>query len=229
MNTPQKFCAWCREPIALTARRDRKTCSQPCRQALHRFRIAPAPPPDGSPRHFAYADPPYPGCAKRYYKMPEVDHAALALELDATYPDGWALSTSAAAAPDVCRQIPGPLRLAIWCRACRRPRRFGPHNAFEVLLIRGGRPRHHDPKSPASDVLTWSGRQHTHPKALVGMKPAAFCEWMFHLLGAVQGDTLTDIFTGSGAVARAWDQFQNPVRTRQLPSRLEESRGARRV
>jgi hypothetical protein len=51
---------------------------------------------------FAYADPPYPGTARKYYgDQPtfagEVDHRQLVASLvDAGY-DGWALSTSAKA------------------------------------------------------------------------------------------------------------------------------------
>ena len=45
---------------------------------------------------FAYADPPYPGCAHIYLRenpsATEVDHAALLQRLVAEYPDGWALS-----------------------------------------------------------------------------------------------------------------------------------------
>lgn len=49
---------------------------------------------------FAYADPPYPGLAARYYAdqptyAGEVDHAALVASLEASGYDGWALSTAA--------------------------------------------------------------------------------------------------------------------------------------
>ena len=48
--------------------------------------------------HFAYADPPYIGQAKKHYKhdprCAEVDHADLVRKLEAEYPDGWAISLS---------------------------------------------------------------------------------------------------------------------------------------
>lgn len=47
----------------------------------------------------------------------------------------------------------------------------------------------------------------TDPGRVVGAKPAAFCGWIFQLLGAQLGDEFVDVFPGSGGVARAWDVF----------------------
>jgi len=47
----------------------------------------------------------------------------------------------------------------------------------------------------------------TLPGRVNGTKPAAFCRWVFELLGAAPGDSLDDLFPGSGAVARAWACF----------------------
>jgi len=44
----------------------------------------------------------------------------------------------------------------------------------------------------------------TLPGRVTGTKPAAFCAWIFALLGAAPGDTLDDLFPGSGAITRAW-------------------------
>jgi hypothetical protein len=46
-----------------------------------------------------------------------------------------------------------------------------------------------------------------------GAKPAAFCWWLFDLLGALPGDDLVDLFPGSGGVARAWGLY-NTCQTR---------------
>jgi len=35
----------------------------------------------------------------------------------------------------------------------------------------------------------------------------AVCRWIFTLLGAAPGDTLDDLFPGSGSVRRAWAAF----------------------
>jgi hypothetical protein len=50
---------------------------------------------------------------------------------------------------------------------------------------------------------------------VIGAKPAAVCRWIFTLLGAAPGDTLDDLFPGSGAVSRAWAAY-----TGQQPSSL---------
>ena len=68
------------------------------------------------------------------------------------------------------------------------------------------------------DASTWSARRvdslvyvagarTTDPSRVVGAKPAVFCRWMFDLLGAEPQDDFTDIFPGSGGVARAWQVF----------------------
>jgi hypothetical protein len=41
----------------------------------------------------------------------------------------------------------------------------------------------------------------------IGAKPAAVCRWIFTLLGACPGDTLHDLFPGSGAFGRAWAAY----------------------
>ena len=171
---------------------------------------------------FAYADPPYPGLARRYYFEEEVDHGVL-LETLVNDFDGWALSTSSESLQDVLSLCPPGCRVGIWIRPCRPIRRVTPANCFEPVVFRGG--RRLPPEVPdVTDVLVWKGRQHSHPDALTGMKPAAFCEWIFRMLGAVEGDTLKDLFPGSGAVGRAWDLFQGIQPNEHLaPSRLAES------
>lgn len=47
----------------------------------------------------------------------------------------------------------------------------------------------------------------TLPGRVIGAKPAAFCRWMFDLIGATPTDTLDDLFPGSGIVGRTWDAF----------------------
>lgn len=156
---------------------------------------------------FAYGDPPYPGLARKYYGCDEVDHQALVLELQTGFPDGWALSTSSAALRDVLALCPPHARVCPWVRGPRKGAAWRARNAWEPLIVVGGRPRRQDVAADLSDVLVWGGRQHSHPDALVGMKPAAFAEWMFRLLGATRDDELVDLFPGSGAIGRAWDLY----------------------
>lgn len=223
-----RACAWCHGDINPTSRRDSLTCSQSCRQARHRFRVGVAPrATTDRPMQFAYADPPYPGLARRYYGCEEVDHVDLVKRLTQEYPDGWALSTSSRALRDVLPLCPEGARVAVWNRGPRRVKSRVPLVAWEPLIVVGGRLRRVAVAEDLCDVLTWSGRQHSHPGALVGMKPAAFCEWMFRLLGAAQGDTLVDLYPGSGAVTRAWLLHMSRRPRGRLLSRLQEAQSRR--
>lgn len=58
------------------------------------------------------------------------------------------------------------------------------------------------------DALIYHSRPRlTDPDRVIGAKPAAFCRWIFDLLGATPADTLEDVFPGSGGVSRAWSVF----------------------
>ncbi len=219
-------CAWCDRPIPPGRRRDARTCSQPCRQAWQRFtvrvragvalerdrggrRVAPAG--ELEARRFGYADPPYPGLARRYYDCDEVDHVELVARLVRTYPGGWALSTSAEALRWVLALCPPRTRVCSWFRGARPARARAPLSAWEPLLICGGRPL----AQRVDDVLVCNAvasRPRSHPGALVGMKPPTFAVWMFRLLGAEPGDSLDDLYPGSGAVGRAWRVFADASR-----------------
>jgi hypothetical protein len=70
--------------------------------------------------------------------------------------------------------------------------------ARPVDPARGGRP---DSLVHGISAMT------TLPGRVTGTKPAAVCAWIFGLLGAAPGDTLDDLFPGSGAVGRAWAAY----------------------
>ena len=208
-------CAWCRGPIAATARRDAVTCSTRCRQARHRFTrgVGVGTGSATAPLRLAYADPPYPGLSRRYYAdhpdyAGEVDHAELVSRLQAF--DGWALSTSAAALPAVLAVCPPGVRVASWHRGVRPTRSGRPLNGWEPVIYSGGRALL-DPDAGAPrrvDTLVHHSRPRlTDPARVIGAKPAVFCRWVFDLLGALPGDELHDIFPGSGGIARAWATY----------------------
>lgn len=252
-TTTARACAWCAGPIPDRARRDAITCSKPCRQARHRAhaylsRDAAAEPSrvDARPqtRRLAYADPPYPGKAWYYRDHPdyvgEVDHAQLLRTL-ATY-DGWALSTSARALPEVLALSVAQdlrVRVAAWVRG-PRPAERARHalNAWEPVIYVPVEPRSSQPSRRASavaehdasrtaaaraehdasrhtgatrriDVLTHGvSPLLTLPSRVIGAKPPAFCAWLFDLIGADPGDTLDDLFPGSGIVGQMWTAYQ---------------------
>jgi hypothetical protein len=153
---------------------------------------------------FAYADPPYPGQAKRWYGnhpdyAGEVDHAELVTRLELQYPDGWALSTSATALQRVLALCPESVTIAVWHNTNAEPPGNRPNrwwHCWEPVIVRGGRP------GPVRSLLACG--QAGNVGRFPGGKPEAFCRWMFALLGALPGDELDDLFPGSGAVGRAW-------------------------
>jgi hypothetical protein len=210
-----RICTWCAGPIAPEARSDSIYCGVVCRKRAWRFRRAvPAAarsPRDASPgpaaghaARFAYADPPYPGKAGYYDEGQEVDHAALIARLEADYPDGWALSTSARALRDVLPLCPLSVRVCVWRRRVRPTTSKRALSAWEALLVVGGRELATDVPQDLLDVLDYRGRYDAFPDALVGMKPPEFAVWMFRQLGASTGDVLDDLYPGSGAIGRAW-------------------------
>jgi hypothetical protein len=173
-------------------------------------------------RRFAYADPPYPGLARRYYAghvdfAGEVDHAALIRRLCSF--DGWALSTSALALPAaVLASCPDGVRVAAWFRGERPTTSYSPLSSWEPVVYFGARPVLSQGSARRLDSLIYFARPRLTDRArVIGAKPAEFCAWLFKLLGATAGDELTDLYPGSGGVAKAWGSFCEA-------SRLEASR-----
>jgi hypothetical protein len=186
-----------------------------------------------APIRFAYADPPYPGKARKYYGdhpdyAGEVDHAELIARLEADFPDGWALSTGAAALQQVLALMPPPrprgaagggvrfqFRVLAWCKPLAQPGSDrGPAPAalygWEPVIIRGGRraapgPRPRDWLVTTPELFTYRPRPKGH---VTGTKPPEFCHWLFACAGLRAGDQFVDLFTGSGAVAKEWDLFE---------------------
>lgn len=205
-----RVCAWCPDPIPARARSDAKYCSTRCRQAAHRFgRERPkASTIAGERMRFAYADPPYPGKSGYYTDHPdyagEVDHHALIRQLEKY--DAWALSTSAEALPRILKIADdyADVRVAAWIRGERPTVAYQPLNGWEPVIYRGARLERRDPDARRVDYLIHHARPRTSdPNRVIGTKPAAFIWWLFALLGVHPGDTLDDLYPGSGGVARA--------------------------
>ena len=152
---------------------------------------------------FAYADPPYPGRARRLYGCDEVDHARLIAFLLERFPDGWALSTAEDALRDLLPLCPPPplTHVCPWVKPIApSSRTHGLHTCWEPLIVVGGRRR---PPGRRDWLRAQPAR---FGGTLVGRKPLAFCAWLFDCLGAVAGDELVDLFPGTGIVGRAWAQ-----------------------
>jgi hypothetical protein len=167
-----------------------------------------------APRRFAYADPPYPGQAKRHYAdhpdyAGEVDHAALVRCLQLNY-HGWALSTSSTALRHVLALCPEDVQVAAWVKPFAAFKNQRVTKAWEPVIYsaRGGAAEHvgflvRDWVSVAPQVFRGGERT-----GVAGTKSQEFCYWLFHLLGMSPEDHLDDLFPGSGAVGQAWDAWR---------------------
>lgn len=203
--TPPRPCGWC-GALVLTDPRS-IYCGRRCRQSAfrlrHRHQVDDAS-STPAPRRFAYADPPYPGTARRYYgREPtyggEVDHAALIARLEAGGYAGWALSTSEKALRQVLPLCPPGARVCPWVKPhAIPPKTRGVHNAWEPLIVVGGRQRR---PGRADWLRAYPARG---GGTLPGRKPLAFAAWLFSLLGMAPGDELDDLFPGTGIIGRAW-------------------------
>lgn len=182
----------------------------------------------------AYADPPYPGQARRHYAdhpdyAGEVDHAVLIAELERDFPDGWALSTSVPALGDVLALCPkgepskkrawgGSIKLGTGVRVCVWHRKVGepfpPSRVtwtWEPLIVRTPHWRQRHVSDFVPDCLSLSRRSGFLGNEITGQKPPGFCEWMFDLLGLDPDDELVDLFPGSGAVTQAWERWRSQL------------------
>lgn len=166
----------------------------------------------------AYADPPYLGCCRLYdHYHPDgrcwddLDtHRALIERLVAEYPDGWALSLSSPSLRAILPLCPEDARVASWCKSfCAFKRGVRPAYAWEpVIFWRGRNPASGYPHPPPV-----KGGKQTTPKdffvgpitlkrGLTGAKPERVCAWILDLLGVTTGDTVIDLFPGTGIMGR---------------------------
>ena len=207
-------CRWCRRGLEAKAlAHGARFCSKVCRQTAWRLRKRSAQVErSGQSLRMAYADPPYPGLSRKYYRHEptyrgEVDHRQL-LSLLQGY-DGWALSTSAKALREILPLCPPETRVCAWVKpigVCSRS--FGLHNAWEPLLVWGGRQLPPGRRDWLRAMPARGGGE------LPGRKPIAFCAFLFGCLGLAPGDRLDDLFPGTAVVSKAWAEL----------SRLEERR-----
>jgi hypothetical protein len=201
-------CLWCGAPRPAGASR---WCSTRCRQTAHRARrIASLEALGDTPMRLAYADPPYPGLAHRYYSgepsyAGEVDHARLLERLSAY--DGWALSTSRAALGAVLSlstRVDGDAPIVCpWVKTHGIPRTRGPSCVHEYVLVQPARRRFPGVRDALVAAVAKGG-----DSDLIGRKPLKFVHWVIALLGASPCDSLDDLYPGSGVVGRVWAEWQ---------------------
>jgi hypothetical protein len=156
----------------------------------------------------AYADPPYPGMSHFYKDHPdyggEVDHGALVARMTDGY-DAWALHTASVTLKEVLAICPSTVRIGAWVKtfAAFKPG-VNPAYAWEPVIFHGGR---NDSSKARATVTDWISHPIALRKGLTGAKPPAVIEWVFRCLGCTAGDSLDDLFPGTGIVQQTWGTF----------------------
>lgn len=157
-----------------------------------------------------YADPPYPGCAHMYKDHPdyagEVDHETLIQRLENEF-DGWILHTSSTrdALSYLAPLMPEGVRWMSWVKPFAAFKaNVSVAYAWEPVAVKAARKPEVTKTMVSRD---WISCPITLQRGLVGAKPERVCFWAFAVVGALPGDTLVDLFPGTGAVTRAWEAW----------------------
>lgn len=167
---------------------------------------------------FAYADPPYIGCAAKHYGDPFYDSIQNQVDLldkiNNEY-EAWAFSLHE---PSLRRLLPfAPLgcRVAVWVKPFAVFKRgVDPAYTWEPVFFKTAR-KWDKGRPTVRDHLSCNIAL---KKGLVGAKPDKFWLWLFELLGATPGDEFYDVFPGTGRGQTMWQEYQ----TNWLRAQLEE-------
>ena len=162
---------------------------------------------------FAYADPPYLGCAGFYRDRPDWQswddpetHRRLIARLSGEFPDGWALSLHVPSLRVILPMCPPDARVCAWVKpfASFKP---GVRRAWtwEPIIVNGGR----ELADGCETVPDHVAANITLRRGFTGAKPESVCYWLFRFLGVEADDEFIDLFPGSGAVTRAWHQWRD--------------------
>ncbi len=162
---------------------------------------------------FAYADPPYIGQAKKHYGKfggSEVDHRDLIAQLEAY--DGWALSLSSTSLQQILAMCPNDVRISAWVKPFCSFKATNPPYAWEPIIWKSSSKRKRD-EIYVRDWIAASITMHRHitwqgeKTEFHGAKPDQFCYWLFEILNIQLGDVFDDLFPGSYAVSKAFEQW----------------------
>ena len=162
---------------------------------------------------FAYADPPYIGCADRHYRdhpdySGEVDHGKLIDRLAAYH--GWALSLSAESLQGILAMCPAGVLVLGWFKPISPP--LGDHRVYTWEPVIMKPVRRYGPGYVPTGLIASPPQFTFRPKPeghVIGEKPEQFAHWVFANAGLDRSeDSLHDLFPGSGAIGRAWQTYQ---------------------
>lgn len=175
---------------------------------------------DGKMMKMAYADPPYLGCGQKFYAAHHPNaadwdnldtHRILIDRLCEEFPDGWAMSLTSSSLKQILPLCPDGVRIGAWVKPFAVYKKgVRPAYAWEPVIFRGGRNKNHPPPPKGGEATTpkdWIAANITLKRGLTGAKPRDFCRWMFDLLNLQKGDEFVDIFSGTGAVMDAWQEW----------------------
>lgn len=160
---------------------------------------------------FAYADPPYHGCGKLYAHLhneahiwdDKQSHLDLVQRLVTDYPDGWALSCNPKDLAWLLPACPTTTRVCAWVKTYHQIRpQVSVQYAWEPVLLYGGRKI----KNRKPQVRDWTTGSTSRQTGTPGSKPDYFNRWVLLLLGYQHGDTLDDLFPGSGSMKKQLQQ-----------------------
>lgn len=160
----------------------------------------------------AYADPPYPGCARLYKDHKdyagEVDHKELIDRLNRDY-DGFVLHTASTTLSQVLAMCPESVRVMAWVKPFAAfKRNVSVAYAWEPVIVKACR----KPVVSGRIVMRdWVSQCITMKKGLTGAKPHPVCRWAFEMVGANPDDDLIDLFPGTNAVSNAWQDWKRDV------------------
>jgi len=161
----------------------------------------------------AYADPPYLGCCRLYeHYHPDgrcwddaETHRLLIARLERDYSDGWAMSATSVSLRTLLPLCPPDVRVGAWVKPFHAYKKgVRPAYAWEPIIYRGGRNKGHRPPEKGGKATTpkdFVACNITLRKGLTGAKPAPVCTWVLDLLNVQPGDTLDDLYPGTGIMA----------------------------
>lgn len=161
-----------------------------------------------------YADPPYLGCAERHYghlheAAAEYDdpetHRRLIERLSDEF-DAWALSMASTNLQTLLPMCPSDTRVGAWCKSFAAFKANVTHAyAWEPVLFRFHRKRTRQQDTWRDFIV----EPITLKRGFTGAKPDKVCFWIFEGLNLIEGDDFTDLFPGSGAVTKAYEQWRS--------------------
>lgn len=178
----------------------------------------------------AFADPPYLGCCKLYgHHHPDgrcwddLDtHRLLIERLERDF-DGWALDLSSTSLREILPLTPLSSRIMPWVKPFAAfKRNVSVAYAWEPVIVKPCRKPQVTGRIVMRDWIAegvdapnlppdFVAESITLKKGLTGAKPKRFCFWVFEMLGLHPDDEFFDLFTGSGAVTRAWEEWRSDL------------------